>query len=113
MLDGQFAGGNDAFGLVPDVEQDLVTINLDDGAFDDISVIEVLDCCIDGCEEVLGGADVVDCNLLGGAGDRHVVGNLVVELVQRTPDRRSALLTRYGLGHERCPPSLRQSSPST
>lgn len=56
MLDGELTGRDDAFGLVTDVEQDLVTIDLDDGAFDDVAIVEVLDRCVDGGEEVLGGA---------------------------------------------------------
>jgi hypothetical protein len=43
VLDGQFAGGNDALGLVSDVEQNLVTVDLDDDTFDDVAVIEMLD----------------------------------------------------------------------
>ncbi len=44
VLDGEFLGGDDAFGLVADVEENLVTIDLDHGAGDDVTVIEVLDC---------------------------------------------------------------------
>ena len=43
MLDRKLAGGDDALGLVADVEQDLVAVDLDDGAFDDVAVVEVLD----------------------------------------------------------------------
>jgi len=32
VLDGEFTGRNDAFGLVTDVEQDFVAVNFDDGA---------------------------------------------------------------------------------
>ncbi len=77
VLDGQLAGRDDTFGLVTDVEQDLVTVNLDDGAFDDVAIVEVLDGLVDGCEEILGGTDVVYCYLRGRAGridcGRHVV----------------------------------------
>ena len=62
VLDGELAGGDDTLGLVADVEQDLVTVDLDDGAFDDVSVVEVLDRLVDRGEEVVGGADVVDCD---------------------------------------------------
>ena len=47
VLDGEFAGGDDTFGLVTDVEQDFVTVNLDDGAFDDVTIVEVLDGLVD------------------------------------------------------------------
>ena len=63
MLDGQLAGGDDALRLVADVEQDLIAIDLDDGALDDVAIVEVLDRGVDCCEEVLSGADVVDGNL--------------------------------------------------
>jgi uncharacterized protein len=43
VLDGQLARGDDALGLVADVEQDLVAVDLDDGALDDVAVVEVLD----------------------------------------------------------------------
>jgi len=78
VLDGKLAGGDDTFGLVTDVEQNFVAVDLDDGTFDEISVVEVLDGCVDGCEEVLSGTDVVDGDLRGtgllGGGDGHVVG---------------------------------------
>ena len=35
--------GDDTLGLVADVEQDLVPVDLDDGAFDDVTIVEVLD----------------------------------------------------------------------
>jgi hypothetical protein len=53
VLDAQLARGDDALGLVADVEQDLVAVDLDDGAFDDVAVVEVLDGLVDGGEEVL------------------------------------------------------------
>src|SRR6201985_2683369 len=53
VLDGEFAGRNDTFGLVADVEKDLVTVDLDDGAFDDVAVVEVLDGAVDRGEEVI------------------------------------------------------------
>jgi hypothetical protein len=78
VLDGQLAGGDDTFGLVTDVEQNFIAVDLDDGTFDEVSVVEVLDGGVDCCEEVLSGTDVVNgdyggTGLLGG-GDGHVVG---------------------------------------
>ena len=70
VLDRQLAGGDDALGLVADVEQDLVAVDLDDGALDDVAVVEVLDGLVDGGEEVLGRADVVDRDLRGRRGRR-------------------------------------------
>ena len=52
VLDGELAGGDDTFGLVTDVEQDFVAVDLDDGAFDEVSVVEVLDGRVDRGEEV-------------------------------------------------------------
>ena len=63
LLDGKFAGGDDTLGLVADVEQDLVTVDLDDRALDQITIIEVLDGGIDCLDEVFFGADVVDRDL--------------------------------------------------
>ena len=63
MLDRELAGGDDAFGLVTDVEQHLVAVHLDDGALDDVAVVEVLDGRVDGREEVLFRTDVVDRDL--------------------------------------------------
>ena len=65
VLDRQLTRGDDALGLVADVEQDLVAVDLDDGALDDVAVVEVLDGRVDGGEEVLFGADVVDRDLRG------------------------------------------------
>ena len=63
VLDGQLAGGNDAFGLVTDVEQNLIVVDLDDLAGDEIAVVEDLDGLVDSLEECLLVADVVDCDL--------------------------------------------------
>ena len=66
VLDRQLAGGDDALGLVPDVEQDLVPVDLDDRAGDDVPVVEVLDGLVDRGEELIGVADVVDGDLRRG-----------------------------------------------
>lgn len=78
MLDGELTGEDDALGLVTDVEEDLIVVDLDDRALDDVAIIEVLDRLVDGGQQVLFGPDVVHCNLrsagarlLGGGG--HVV----------------------------------------
>jgi hypothetical protein len=61
-------------------EEDLVAVHLDDGAVDDVAVVEVLDRRVDGGEEVLFGTDVVDRHLgrvvIGKSGDgaRHKGG---------------------------------------
>src|SRR6478735_4658445 len=67
VLDGQLAGGDDTFGLVTDVEQNFVAVDLDDGTFDEVSVVEVHDGGVDCCEEVLSGTDVVNRDY-GGTG---------------------------------------------
>jgi hypothetical protein len=64
MLDRQLTRGDDPLGLVADVEQDLVPIDLNDGALDDVAIVEVLDGLVDGGEEVLTCPDVVDGDLL-------------------------------------------------
>ena len=63
LLDGKFAGGDDTLGLVADVEENLVTVDLDDRTLDQITIIEVLDGGIDCLDEVFFGADVVDRDL--------------------------------------------------
>ena len=77
VLDGQLPGGDNALGLVADVEQHFVTVDLDDGAFDDIAIVEVLDRLVDGGEEVLLRPDIVDRNLLRGRGGGGVGGHAV------------------------------------
>ncbi len=77
VLDGEFAGGDDTLGLVSDVEQDLIAVDLDDRSFDDVAVVEELQSLLDRGQEVLSRSDVVDGDLLGGRGGRcgsHVVG---------------------------------------
>jgi hypothetical protein len=78
VLDGELARGDDALGLVADVQQHFVPVDLDDHSLDDVAVVEVLDGLVDRGEEVLCGTDVVDRDLgsavgtdLGGG---HVVG---------------------------------------
>jgi hypothetical protein len=86
VLDRQLPGRDHALGLVADVEEDLVAVDLDDDPFDDVAVVEVLDGLVDRREEVFLGADVVDRYLLCGRARRgrrglvdstegHVVGN--------------------------------------
>ncbi len=41
VADRELTSGDDALGLVPDVEQDLVTVDLDDGALDDLAVLDL------------------------------------------------------------------------
>jgi hypothetical protein len=55
-------------GLVADVEQDLVPVDLHDGAVDDVAVVEVLDGLVDRGEEGLLRTDVVDSDLRGSDG---------------------------------------------
>ena len=75
VLDGEFTRRDDTFGLVTDVEQNLVPVHLDDGPLDDVAIVEVLDGLVDSGEEVLGSANVVDGYLRrGDGGTGHVVG---------------------------------------
>ena len=63
VLDRKLARGNDAFGLVTDVEQNLVVINLNNLTGDEIAIVEVLDGLVNCLEEFFLVADVVDCDL--------------------------------------------------
>jgi hypothetical protein len=75
MFDRELFGGDDPLGLVADIEQDLVTVDLDYGAGDDVAVIEVLDGFVDCLEKGFGRTQVVDSNLRWCLkGGRHVVG---------------------------------------
>src|SRR3954454_19129309 len=51
----QLAIADDAFALGPDVDQDLVLVDADDRAFDDVTVLEALDLAIGLGEELLHG----------------------------------------------------------
>src|SRR5690606_33512621 len=76
VLDRELSRGDDPLGLVADIEKDLVSIDLDDGALDDVAVVEVLDGLVDRGEEGFLGPDVVDRYLRGARGGlsagRHV-----------------------------------------
>lgn len=75
VLDGQFLGWDDAFRLIADVEEHLVAIDLDDGASNDVTVIEIFDGGINRSLEGFRGSDVVDCDLIRRlSGGGHVVG---------------------------------------
>ncbi len=50
VLDRQFTRGDDTLGLVANVKQDLVPIDLDDATGNNVAVVEVLDRRIDGGE---------------------------------------------------------------
>ena len=51
MLDGELAREDDTLGLVADVKEDLVVVDLDDSALDDVAIVEVLDGLVDGCDQ--------------------------------------------------------------
>ena len=64
VADGQLAGRDDALALVADVEQDLVLVDLDDRAVDEVAVLDLDDGAVDGVGE--GHAEVVDRRPRGG-----------------------------------------------
>src|SRR4029453_145698 len=91
VLDGQLTRGDHALGLVPDVEQDLVPVDLDDATLDDVAVVEILDRRVDRGEQVFLRADVVDGDLRGGLGGRagsHVGGTPMVDSELMVDDAR-------------------------
>jgi hypothetical protein len=71
VLDGKLAGGDYTLGLVTDVEENLVTIDLDDDTFDKVSVVEKLERLFDCGQKVFSRSDVIDCDLLGRLGGRY------------------------------------------
>ncbi len=54
VLDGEFTGGVHTLGLVADIEKYFVSIDLDDGAFDDVTVVEVFDGRVDRGQKIVG-----------------------------------------------------------
>ncbi len=83
VFDGQLTRRDDPFGLVADVEQDLVPVNLDDDTFDDVSVVEILDRGVDRREQFFLRPNIVDGDLSGGLFGRscsHVVGTPMVDM---------------------------------
>ncbi len=94
VADRELLGGDDPLGLVPDVEEHLVAVDLDDEAGDDVAVFEGHDRGVDGVGERdvsevvqhdrgekvlglirrLGVPGVVGDPGVGGGGDRRVIG---------------------------------------
>ena len=72
MLDGELAREDDTLGLVADVKEDLVVVDLDDSALDDVAIVEVLDGLVNGCDQVCFRTNVVNSDL------RRVGGHVVV-----------------------------------
>ena len=72
VADRELTRGDDALGLVPDVEEHFVAVDLDDGALDDVAVVERDDRRIDGIGERLPIQVVEDdgCVGLSGFGER-------------------------------------------
>jgi hypothetical protein len=68
VLDGKFAGGNYTLSFVSHVEENLVAVNLDDGTFNEVTVVEEFESFLDLGQEVFGAADVVNCDLLEARG---------------------------------------------
>ena len=66
VLDGKLARGDDTLGLVSDVEENLVAVDLHDVAVNDVAVVEELQSLFDRGKEVFRRSDVVDRDLLGG-----------------------------------------------
>ena len=64
VADAQLAGGDDALALVADVEQDLVLVDLDHGAVDELAVLDLDDRAGDGVGE--GHAEIVGDDLTRG-----------------------------------------------
>ena len=69
MLDRQLLGRDNTLGLVTDVKENLVAVHLDDGARNDVAVVEVLDGGVHSGQEGLRAAKVVNRHgSIGGVG---------------------------------------------
>jgi hypothetical protein len=68
VLDRKLTRGDDTLGLVADVEEYLVAVDLHDGALDEVAVVEELQSLLDRGEEIVSRSDVVDRDLLGRLG---------------------------------------------
>jgi hypothetical protein len=88
VLDGKFARRDYTFSLVTDVEKNFVTINLDNDAINNVSVIEVLDGLVNGGEEVLSRANVIYGDLWGAGRGRSSGGHGVVGAFDRWDKRK-------------------------
>ena len=64
VADRQLTGRDDAFGLVADIEQDFVLVDLDDGAGDQLTVLDGHERAVDRIGE--GHAEIISGDLAGG-----------------------------------------------
>ena len=72
VLDGQLAREDHALSLIADVEEDLIVVDLDDSALDDVAIVEIFDGLVNGGEQIFSRSDVVDRDL------RRIRGHVVV-----------------------------------
>ena len=95
VADAQLAGGDDALALVADVEQDLVLVDLDDRAVDELAVLDLDHRAVDGVGE--GHAEVVDDDLAGGVVALLVEGAHAAEWATVAAEEVRWCRTRNGL----------------
>src|SRR5699024_3756151 len=87
VFDGQFTWRDDAFGLIADIEQSLVSVDVDDGACDQVAIVEVFDGLVDCSHELFGRADVIDSDLRGVTSSGHVVGTPIwINMIDKLTD---------------------------
>jgi hypothetical protein len=65
MANRKFTRRDDTFSLVSDIDENFVSINLNDCSFDEVSVVEILDCSFNGGEEISRASYVVNCDTQG------------------------------------------------
>jgi hypothetical protein len=68
VTDGELLGGDDALGLVADVQEDLIAVDPNDRPAQQIAFVEVLEGGLDGLNQLFGG-EVAFCLRLGTAFD--------------------------------------------
>jgi hypothetical protein len=75
VFDRKLARGDNTLGFIANIKQNFVSVDFDNGALNQVTVVEKFECFLDFGQEIIGAADVVDSNLFrtGGRGGCHVV----------------------------------------
>jgi hypothetical protein len=102
VADRQLFARDHALGLVADVQQDLVAVDLDDLAVDDVAVLEVVERSLQGLDQLFGCQVGLLARLGRLVGDRRLVTHHPVGLL---PARRSGTPGRWDVPGRGCGPA--------